>query len=63
MFISINNPGSTVYPNKFQPGDKAKCCRFVHFCDETEHLVGKVYSVTQYNVSYYNVFHNYYEKL
>jgi hypothetical protein len=64
MFITlISNPGSVKYPDKFKPGDKAKVLQAIDFSDGTSHFEGQIVDVTEENVSYYNVFHRYHEKV
>jgi hypothetical protein len=56
--FTLNPP----YPNKFIAGDVAISTIDVNFCDGTKHKIGQRIVVTEKTKSYYNVWHNYYEK-
>lgn len=51
------------YPTKFQAGDVAISKVDVDFCNGEQHKAGDRIDITEENVAYYNVWHNYYDKV
>ena len=44
----------------FMVNDVVKCIKDVHFCDNTDHKRGQVYTVTKDTLSYFNNSNNSY---
>lgn len=51
------------YPDKFKAGDTAVSSIRINFIDGTKHIIGQRIVVTEATKAFYNVWHDYYEKL
>lgn len=59
--ITYDPENPVVYPNKFKPGDTAKCLEYITFLDGTEHRLGEYILVTEETEAYFNVCHESYD--
>lgn len=63
MRITYDPKNPVHYEEKFKPGDKVRSLQTTTFTDGGKHLKDQIIEVTEQTKAYFNVCHEYYEKV